>query len=647
MDDLLIYTKMYHIRMFEETLLRLFSENKLSGTTHTSIGQEAVAVAAMAAVDPGDFVFSNHRCHGHFLAYCGRSDLLFAEIMGKSIGMCGGRGGSQHICYRNFYSNGVQGGIVANATGMAFAEKIKETANIGFVFLGDGTLGQGIVYESINIASLWDVPIVYIVENNQYAMSTKAEDAIAGSIEDRFKAFGIKTAHCSSDDARVLTDAFQMAANYVRTEKKPFCQIVDTYRLSPHSKGDDFRDPNEVQEWREKDPLKKQREKCDLSKAEDIEKRIIDRIKQEVNMAEGSPSDELNRLGEMDVKKSAQSMISCSNNTLLIGIQKGLRRVMDMYQQVYILGEDVCDPYGGAFKVTKGLSTQYPNRVINTPISEAGIIGVGTGMALNGLLPIIEIMFGDFISLGFDQILNHATKYNWMYAGQKSVPLLIRTPMGGGRGYGATHSQSLEKFFVGIPNLHVIALNLLHDPESLLLQIYDCITSPVLFIEDKRSYGMKQLKAENGKVGDFYVKEENAVFPAFHLSMDTDNRADAVILTYGANLSSAMQSAQELLVEEEIQVDIIVFTSLSSQVSSSDFARQVVRDVPVIITLEEGTITNGWGSEIIAGFVCAGTKGRYCRIATPDTALPCGTTLEKRILPSVEGIKTKILEMIS
>jgi TPP-dependent pyruvate/acetoin dehydrogenase alpha subunit len=286
MDNLEIYKEMYRIRLFEETILDLFTKNRLFGTTHTYIGQEAIAVAAIKSLNDNDFIFSNHRCHGHFLAYSKRMDILLAEIMGRADGVCQGIGGSQHICYKNFYSNGIQGGIVPNATGMAFAEKIKGTGNIGINFIGDGTLGQGIVYESLNMASLYQIPILYVIENNQYAMSTKISDAMAGTIGDRLKAFNIEYDETNSNDVSELTILFEKDVNFVRKYGKPYCQIINTYRFSPHSKGDDFRDPYEVLTRQKDDPLKKQQIKCDSELVKKAEKEIQQELKDAVSFAE-------------------------------------------------------------------------------------------------------------------------------------------------------------------------------------------------------------------------------------------------------------------------------------------------------------------------------------------------------------------------
>ena len=196
-----LYGRMVLIRRLEETLLELFSLGKLVGTTHTYIGQEANAVGVIDHLDPAhDVVFSNHRCHGHYLAFTDDVDGLLGEVMGRVTGTCGGKGGSQHLCNGNFYSNGVQGSIVPVATGMAVAEKERGTGAVTVVFLGDGTLGQGTVYECLNLASLWSLPILFVVENNHYAQTTPRQLAVAGSIPDRALPFGIASSHLDTTD---------------------------------------------------------------------------------------------------------------------------------------------------------------------------------------------------------------------------------------------------------------------------------------------------------------------------------------------------------------------------------------------------------------------------------------------------------------
>jgi TPP-dependent pyruvate/acetoin dehydrogenase alpha subunit len=247
---------MFLIRRFEEALLEMFSAGKLVGTTHTCIGQEANAVGVVGALEPElDVVFSNHRCHGHYLAFTDDVQGLLREVMGREGGTCGGKGGSQHLCNGNFYSNGVQGSIVPVATGMALAEREKKSGAVTAVFLGDGTLGQGTVYECLNMASVWSLPLLMVVENNFYAQSTPSHLTVAGSIPERARAFGVESRQLETTDVEAIQDAARDATTTIRETGRPFFLVLDTYRFSPHSKGDDNRDEAEIEARRAYDPL--------------------------------------------------------------------------------------------------------------------------------------------------------------------------------------------------------------------------------------------------------------------------------------------------------------------------------------------------------------------------------------------------------
>jgi acetoin:2,6-dichlorophenolindophenol oxidoreductase subunit alpha len=282
-----LYERMFFIRRFEESLLDLFSQGKLVGTTHTYIGQEANGVGIIDHLEPErDVVFSNHRCHGHYLAFTDDAYGLLCEVMGKADGVCGGKGGSQHLCKGNFYSNGVLGSIVPVATGIGLAEKRKGTGAVSTVFLGDGTLGEGVTYESLNMASLWKLPVLFVVENNHYAQSTPVELQLAGSIPARAAAFGIETAELDTTDVEEIHEAAGRAVARVRESGEPFFLVIDTYRFSPHSKGDDNRDPAEIEERRTRDPLEIAGARLDEGERVEIERRVEERLAATIEAAE-------------------------------------------------------------------------------------------------------------------------------------------------------------------------------------------------------------------------------------------------------------------------------------------------------------------------------------------------------------------------
>ncbi|MBI4323744.1 MAG: thiamine pyrophosphate-dependent dehydrogenase E1 component subunit alpha [Chloroflexi bacterium] len=280
------YRQMFVIRRFEETALDLFRQGLLNGTIHTCIGQEACAVAVVNAIDKQrDIVFSNHRGHGHFLALTDNLDGLLCELMGRACGVCGGVGGSQHLYQGNFYSNGIQGGIVPIATGIALAEKLKRTGAISVVFLGDGTMGEGIVYESFNIAATWQLPVLYVIENNGYAQTTPLALAHHASLADRPSAFGVRTVQASGFDVAEAYSAAAVLVRFIRSECQPGCLHLDTYRLAAHSKGDDTRDPEEVRSFLRRDPVLRMAQLIPDSRRHAIEAAVQQRVRAAVERA--------------------------------------------------------------------------------------------------------------------------------------------------------------------------------------------------------------------------------------------------------------------------------------------------------------------------------------------------------------------------
>lgn len=250
-----LFAQMALIRVFEEKLLELLTTGQLVGTTHACIGQEADAVGVIGHLRAGDVVFSSHRCHGHFLAWADRPDLLMAELLGRAGGLVGGKGGSQHICFEGFFSNGIQGGIAPATAGLALAKKVKGEPGICVVFLGDGTFGQGIVYETFNMASLWQLPVLFVVENNEWAQSSRRGNQMAGDLAARSRAFGIPTREIESTDAAAIHEHFASVVDEVRAGGGPRVEVIHTYRLCSHSRSDDGRPKDEIEARRVLDPI--------------------------------------------------------------------------------------------------------------------------------------------------------------------------------------------------------------------------------------------------------------------------------------------------------------------------------------------------------------------------------------------------------
>lgn len=260
--------RLLRIRLFEERCLEEFSRGTLTGTTHTCIGQEANPVGVLACLGPEDIVVSNHRGHGHYLAHGGDMRALAAEMMGRRSGACKGVGGSQHLHAPNFYSNGVLGSTAPCAAGMALAEKAGQSGAIVVVFLGDGALGEGAVYETINMASLWSLPLLFVVENNGYAQTTPIALNTAGALGDRFRACGVETVEVATTDVERVFAAAAPLVLRVGEGRGPAALVIETYRFSAHSKGDDTRDPAEIERRRAHDPITVMRARVDVADAE-------------------------------------------------------------------------------------------------------------------------------------------------------------------------------------------------------------------------------------------------------------------------------------------------------------------------------------------------------------------------------------------
>lgn len=251
-----MYETMALIRAVETSLLDLFSKGKLRGTVHTGIGQEAIAAGVVAALDlDRDVLCSNHRGHGHYLAYCGDARGLIAEIMGRADGVCKGVGGSQHLHKKNFYSNGILGGMAPVSVGMAMAEKTRKSGAIVVQFAGDGALAEGAFYEAFNMAALWKLPYMLVVEDNGYAQSTPKALEQAGRLADRAKPFGIRVIEADGNDAEAVHEAAETLAEHIRSGQGPGVLYCTTYRLAPHSKGDDIRDKAEIADAWTREPL--------------------------------------------------------------------------------------------------------------------------------------------------------------------------------------------------------------------------------------------------------------------------------------------------------------------------------------------------------------------------------------------------------
>ena len=659
-----LYRKMLLIRRFEERLEALFGGGELAGTTHSCIGQEAVAVGVVAALRADDLVVSNHRGHGHFLAKGAEPKRLMAELFGKADGYSLGRGGSQHMaCPAIGFlgSNGITGGGIPVATGAALAlERLGAKAvcsdhrspitdhRIVCDFFGDGAANQGTFAESLNMAALWKLPVLYVLENNCWAFSTRIEDGCAGpagpcrALAHRAAAFGIPHGSIDGNDVEAVLAAAARAAEQVRAGQGPYLLECRTYRLSGHSKSDqcEYRPKGEAEAARGACPLCRARARLgELGAAEAqltaLEAEVEAEVAGAVEFARRSPVLAAAQAGAkvyaQPVRREATDPTAAppgSGAREMYGweaIQLALREELARDERVILLGEDIAE-YGGAFKVTRKMAEGFgPRRVVNTPISENSVVGLAVGAAMLGMRPVVEIMFMDFVLLAFDQLANHAAKFHYQYAGQLRVPLVVRLPAGGYRGYGPTHSQCLEAYFQGVPGLKIVCPSSPRQARALLAAaIRD--DDPVLYVEHKLLYGMREAVPAAGELAP--IGKARLVRPG----------SDLTITAHGYMVTLALRAA-ELLAAEGTSAEVLDLRTLKPLDEAA--VLESVGRTQHLVTVEEGALPGGIGAEVaalVAEKAIGYLDGPVVRVGALDSPIPAARPLEDAVLPSAAKI---------
>lgn len=634
------------IRALEYLLLNLFSKGHMSGTVHTCVGQELCAAALKPFIKPGlDAFFSTHRGHGHYLAYGGPEEPFLAELLGKEGALCRGRGGTQHLFFKRYFSNGIQAAGALHAVGFAWALKQRGEPGVAVAQIGDGTLGEGALYEAFTFASLLQVPVLFLLEHNGYAQSTQTSRTTPGNLISRAQGFGLSVNRTNDLDFEALVNHMGGIFDRVR-EGNPCLQIIDTRRLLAHSKGDDDR-PAELQEAQWKlDPLSalmkedvKYRElyesiESDLESLANVVLQRPSLAREAEFSALPRPNAPLNKIILMPQTGSKQTVGEMLN--------KGLHEVMRGHSQVMMIGEDIADPYGGAFKITKGLSTAFPNRVFSTPISEAGIIGVSNGLAIAGFRPVTEIMFADFVTLATDQLVNSAAKFYYAYGEQVTCPIVCRLVSGGGRGYGPTHSQSPERMLCGVPGLRVVALSRRHAPDELLRSVILDDNAPTIFVEPKSLYSQMPLTDSPVGFQSFSApgKQEN-MYPSLCYRPAGSQRADVTMVTYGGMTNLAEEAMKTLIYEQELAFEYLIVTQLWPL--DVEPILQSVQATRRLVVVEEHVSDFGFCAAVIAAVAQQMTDGfRVKAVGAKPVPIPSVRQLEEAALPS----KTDLIDAI-
>ncbi len=673
-EELLTYLRrMMEIRFFEEKVFDLLGQDIIKGASHLYAGQEAVAVGAMAAIREDDIITSTHRGHGHCHAH-GDShahtpterqehlDKMMAELCGRSTGYCKGRGGSMHIAdvtKGNLGATGIVGGNIPVGTGAGISVMLRGTDQVVLCFFGDGASNTGNFHESLNLASAWDLPVVYICENNLYGMSVPFRKASKlKNIADRACAYDIPGVVVDGMDVLAVRQAVQEAAARARQGEGPTLIECKTYRWYGHSRSDPcaYRTREEETEWKCRDPLTVLRDKlleagmATEDEIQAVEDGAVQAIETATEFALNSPNPPPEEL-ELDVyvltpptpeeierERQLRERVRRDSNmrqlTYRQALNEAMREELDRDERVFIMGEDV-GLYGGAYQVTRGLFADYGgNRVIDTPISEAVIGGGAVGAAMTGMRPIAEIMYVDFTPLAMDQIANQGAKNRYMFGGKTIVPMVIRTEGGTGRSIAAHHSQSLEALWMHFPGIYVVMPATPYDAKGLLkAAIRD--DNPVMFIEHKVLYGSKGP-----------VPEEEYTIPLGVADVKRQGK-DVTVVAYSRMVLFALEAA-EILAKEGIEVEIIDPRTLKPL--DIDTIVASIKKTGRIIGVSEAYRTNNFISEVLTLVneqAFDWLDAPVMRVTGADVPIPMSETLENAAIPSVEGIVQAVRQIMA
>src|SRR5204862_3555265 len=434
-----LYTTMVRIRRFDEKTTELFSAGLVKGTAHSYVGEEAVAAGACANRREGDYIVGTHRGHGHCIAKGARVDRMMAELMGRQDGYCRGLGGSMHIAALDLNILGCNGIVAAGlpiGTGAGLAAKLRGTDNVVVAFFGDGGANQGVVHEALNLAAGWKLPIIYLCENNQYALSTATARTTAGeSIAARAAAYGIPGVRVDGNDVLAVYEAVKTAVARARAGDGPTLIEAVTYRWGGHSMRanlPDYRTKDEEREWMEKDPIARlhselERRGTSIMRLKELEEAVEGELDRAVRFATESAEPTV-EIMESSVYAPHAPVTEPADRrgperTMAEALNEALHAEMTRDERVFVMGEDV-SLIGGIFGVTRGLREAFgEDRVRDTPISEATFVGAGVGAAIAGLRPVVEIQIFDFVAMTMDQVVNQAAKFRYMLGGGPTVPL--------------------------------------------------------------------------------------------------------------------------------------------------------------------------------------------------------------------------------
>jgi 2-oxoisovalerate dehydrogenase E1 component len=635
------------IRRFEDRAAELFEEGVIFGTAHSCVGQEAIAVGGAAAMRETDYLVGHHRSHGHLIAAGADIRRMMAEMFGKRTGYCKGLGGSMHIAALELDilgCNGIVGAGIPHACGAALTAKLRGTGQVAVAYFGDGAAGQGSVHEGMNLAATWVLPVVFVCENNQFALSAdwRTQRAVA-DIADRAAGYGMPGEVVDGNDVTAVEEAVGRALARARAGDGPTLLELKTFRRMQHSMRanlPDVRDPAVLLEWESKDPLPRfaARLGLDDDAVAEIERDVAAEVELAIETAladEDASADDL--LPSVFMPHAAYPPPPEPGERAL-GFVAAIREALDLElaadPDVIVLGEDI-GRVGGVFRATEGLYERYgAERIRDTPLTESGFVGCGIGAALTGLRPVVELQFSDFAAVAFDQIVNQAAKLRFMMGGTPSMPLVLRLVSGGGVRLGAQHSQSLEALFAHVPGLVVAMPSSPYDAKGLLsAAIRD--DNPVIFLEQKLLFFAEPAP----------VPEERYAIELGTASVVRPG-GDVTVVALGAMVPHALRVARELE-SEGIGVEVVDPRTLVP-LDTETIARSVAKTGRVVV-VHEAVQFAGFGAEIaayVAQHCFYDLDAPPVRVGAPSHPIPYQKDLELLTLPGPAEIAAAVRSVL-
>ena len=646
-----MYRTMLRIRRFDEGVAELFKEGLVKGTAHSYVGQEAVAAGACAALTQADFVVSHHRGHGHCIAKGASLGKMMAELMGRVTGYCKGLGGSMHIADLELNilgANGIVGAGIGIGTGAALSNKMRGNGAVGVVFFGDGAANEGIFHECLNIGSVWKLPVVFLCENNQYALSTSMKDSTSiDRVSGRSSSYSMPGVTVDGNDVLAVNAAVQQAVLRARNGEGPTLIEALTYRWGDHSMRANlprYRTETEEGEWRKLDAIARFRHKLETEHG--FSREALDAIGAEVE-AELAAAKEFAVASAEPTLQDLEDAVYAPHYappeprpaggrelSFAEAIKEALAQEMERDPRVFVLGEDV-GRIGGIFAATRGLIEKFgPERLRDTPISEAAIAACAVGAAVTGMRPVAEVQIFDFITHMMDMIVNQSAKFRFMLGGKPTVPLVIRGPQGGGIRLAAQHSQSLEVWFTHVPGLVVLAPSSPYEAKGLLTSAIR-EDNPVIFLEHKMLYvGKKAL-----------VPEEAYAIPIGKAVVKRSGR-DVTLVATMAMVDTALQAATRLETEG---IDVEVIDPRTLRPLDEDTIIKSVKKTSRLVIAHEGWKRWGFGAEVAA---MAAEKAidwldaPILRVGARDSPMPYNDKLERLVIPSADDIVDAIRAVV-